>query len=148
MTSSNNCHKCGVELVPDAKLCASCGSEVTESTKGNPQPSSQIPYEQSEEFKWFEKSNELILEVRRIHNQLDWARRLLIALIWGPIFLVLLANVHWGWSILWTIGGFLLVLNVVGLLMVPLYRGVTAAKELEKHQQKMPESLTNPLEQA
>ena len=66
--------------------------------------------------------SEASIKTQKMHKRLDIFRKALIGIILvGVLFILVNAEVHWGWWIAWLTIGFVVVLNVVGFLTLPLY---------------------------
>ena len=53
---------------------------------------------------------------------LDFFRHTIIYTLWAFILVILIRNdTNWAWNIVWMIGGYILLLNLVGFATLPLY---------------------------
>ena len=67
-------------------------------------------------------SEGLLLMLSDIKSFLDFFRHTIIYTLWAFILVILIRNdTNWAWNIVWMIGGYILLLNLVGFATLPLY---------------------------
>ena len=67
-------------------------------------------------------SEGLLLMLSDMKSFLDFFRHTIIYTLWAFILVILIRNdTNWAWNIVWMIGGYILLLNLVGFATLPLY---------------------------